>query len=185
MKEKRLVEKLKEDDTEALSKIMDIYTPYAYTIICNICGTALSSEDIEETLSDCFLCLWENRAKAEAESLKAYIASIARSKALDRLRRLKIVLPLEDNVEILQCQDPEAEVIINELASVTREAVETLAEPDREIFKRHYFLFETSDSIAESMKLNPSTVRTRLSRGRVKLRGYLEEKGYEYENTAK
>lgn len=185
MRERKLAERLKKGDTAALSQIMDIYTPYAYTIISNIFGTALYEEDIEETLSDCFLCLWKNRDRTEEGKLKAYIASIARTKALDRLRSMKILLPLEENIQIAKCQEPEAQTIIKELSAIARDAVDALPEPDREIFKRHYFLFETSDSIAESMGINASTVRTKLSRGRERLREYLMEKGYEYENTAK
>ena len=185
MNEQKIIKKLKRGDVAALSQIIDIYSPYAYAVINNIIGNKLPPEDTEEALSDCFLCLWENRQKISEESIKAYIASIARSRALDRLRLMKICLPLEENFQITEVPDPEAEVLISELSKLAREAVDSLPEPDCEIFRRHYFMYESCESIAQNMNINASTVRSKLFRGRTKLKAYLSEKGYEYENTLK
>ena len=183
MREIKAAEKLKKGYSRALPEIMDIYTPYAYTIIKNISDGRLGQQDIEECLSDTFLSLWENSEKIQPEKLKAYIGTIARSKALDKLRGLKIILPLEEDIILARCEEPEAQSIKNELAELIKQAVEDLPEPDREIFKRRYFLMESCDTIAEKTAMNPSTVRTRLSRGLLKLRKYLGERGYDNENS--
>ena len=59
-----------------------------------------------------------------------------------------------------------------------REAVDTLGEPDCEIFKRHYFLYQKTEDIAAALGMNGATVRTKLARGRQRLKYYLEERGY-------
>ena len=64
------------------------------------------------------------------------------------------------------------------LRELAREAVDTLGEPDCEIFKRHYFLYQKTEDIAAALGMNGATVRTKLARGRQKLKSYLEERGY-------
>ena len=61
---------------------------------------------------------------------------------------------------------------------IAREAVDSLGEPDSEIFKRHYFLYQKTDEIAAVLDMNAATVRTRLRRGRERLREYFGERGY-------
>ena len=57
-----------------------------------------------------------------------------------------------------------------ERAEGVRAALDALSSEDREIFYRFYDLCQTSGEIAAAMRMNPATVRTRLSRGRETLR---------------
>ena len=75
----------------------------------------------------------------------------------------------------------EETVELGELRKLTRCAVEELPEPERSIFQRHYFLYQKTDEIAEALQLNSATVRTKLTRGREKLRRTLLEGGYRCE----
>ena len=183
MKAEKLAEKLRRGRSPAMPEIMEIYTPYAYTVIKNIFGGRLAEEDIEDCLSESFITLWENRLKIRPEKIKAYIAAIARTKALDRLKANKITLPIDEDIILAECEEPESRAIVNELAELTHEAVNSLGEPDSEIFRRRYFLMQSCDEIAAAVKMNPSTVRTRLSRGLDKLRKFMREKGYDNENS--
>ena len=72
----------------------------------------------------------------------------------------------------------ESELLQKELRDLAREAVDTMGEPDREIFRRHYFLYQKTEEIAAVLNMNAATVRTRLSRGRERLRAYFNERGY-------
>ena len=56
--------------------------------------------------------------------------------------------------------------------------VAALEPPDREIFLRKYYLMQSSREIAAALDLRVSTVNTRLSRGRDRLRRQLQERGY-------
>ena len=55
----------------------------------------------------------------------------------------------------------------------------SLDRADRELFVRHYYYGQTVAKAAEEMGLNLSTAKTRLRRGRVRLKDYLREVGYE------
>ena len=50
-----------------------------------------------------------------------------------------------------------------------------LGEPDREIFLRYYYYEQKIAEIADEMAMNAGTVKSRLRRGREKLRQTLEK----------
>ena len=183
MNETKLLRRIKRGDTAALEAIIDLYAPYVAAIVANICGTVLTSEDIEETVSDVFYALWQNAEKVRHGKLKAYLGAIARNTAKNKLRSLHNTLPLEDDVLHFPTQEdgPEAASLKKELQGETRIAVESLPEPDREIMKRYYYLYQPTSDIARDMHLNPSTVTTKLSRSRERLRRHLTERGYNHE----
>ena len=52
-----------------------------------------------------------------------------------------------------------------------------MSHPDREIFLRHYYYCQTVSQISGEMGINVSTVKTKLRRGREKLRKQLCEGG--------
>lgn len=54
-----------------------------------------------------------------------------------------------------------------------RMALLSLNPVDREVFLRFYYYYQKTADIAADMGLNESTVRTKLNRGRAKLRDFL------------
>lgn len=180
--EKRLLQRLKKGDAAALEQIMDTYTSYMYAVVSNVLGGVLGAEDAEEIVSDSFVALWYARDKVEGDSLRAYLAAIARNRAKDRLRSMKISETLEEDVPVAECHLPERQALIAELSAIARDAVDSLGEPDREIFQRHYFLYQKTDDISRVMGINAATVRTKLARGRQRLKAYLTERGFACEN---
>ena len=177
MKDKKLCNRLRRGDIEALNELIDIYTGYLKAIVRNIIGSALQEQDVEEIVADSFVALWYSRSKIENGKLKSYIASIARNKAKSRLRDMHITEPLDDDYIAAECSEPENLTLRNELQEITRDVVESLPEPDCEIFKRHYFLYQKTEDISKAMGINSATVRTKLKRGRDKLKIRLAERG--------
>ena len=182
MNEKRTLKALRRGEPAALSEIIRRYTPYVYAIARNILSPALPREDIEETVSDVFCSVWYSRDKLEPGKLKPWLAVTARNAARDRLRKLRLSFPLEDDILDLNIPDMEETLAEQELAAACRRAVDSMGEPDREIFQRRYFLYQKTEDIARDMGLGHSAVRSRLLRGRTKLRKYLEERGWAYAN---
>ena len=180
LNEKRTLKALRRGEPAALSEIIRQYTPYVYAIARNILSPALPPEDIEETVSDVFCALWYSRDGLESGKLKSWLAVTARNAARDRLRRLRLIHPLDEDMLDISLPDMEQALAERELAAACREAVDSLGEPDREIFQRRYFLYQKTEDIAREMGLGHSAVRSRLMRGRTKLREYLEERGWAY-----
>ena len=180
MDERKLLRRLSRGDDEALDAIIDRYSAYIYAIVSNVLHGQLGQEDMEEAVSDVFFSLWNHRKEVQPISLRAYLAAIARNTAKNKLRSLKLTVPLED--EVLSVRVPEnsmdASMLKKELCAQVRGAVEELEEPDREIFLRYYYCYQKVSEIAERMNMNEPAVRTRLHRGRKKLQARLAERGY-------
>ena len=181
MKEARLLWRLQNGESAALGEIMELYTPYVAAIVRNIIDPPLQEEDVEEVVADVFLSLWKNAADIEDGKLRPWLAAVTRNRAKDKLRALHLNLPLEDDALELIAEDPEFEAVRQEAIQATKEAVDSLGEPDRSIFLRYYYLYQKTDEIAAAMGIKPSIVRNRLSRGREKLKTRLVERGLCYE----
>ena len=65
---------------------------------------------------------------------------------------------------------PEEAVGEQELRESTRRAVGPMPEPEREIILRHYYYMQCVADIALALDINTNTVKTRLRRGRERLR---------------
>lgn len=113
-----------------------------------------------------------------AALVRAWLIVTARNTAINRYRALQRhdTLPLTDELAATIADlpaDPAGDAA-DELAVL----VAALEPPDREIFLRKYYLMQSSREIAAALDLRVSTVNTRLSRGRDRLRRQLQERGY-------
>lgn len=162
-------------DEAALMWFIDRYTAYVATIINNMLLPRLTAADAEEAAADVFLALWKNAPRIKPGGVRAYLGGIARNKARDALRSLREELPLEEDVLSIPGPGPDEALTERELAERTRRAVELMPEPDREIFLRHYYYCQGVADIALALDMNANTVKTRLRRGRERLRKELAE----------
>lgn len=181
MDERTMLKRLARGSQRAMEAAVGQYSAYVVTVIHNRGRGFLSAEDEEEIASDVFLSLWQCAGKISPGHLRPWLCSVARNKATDRLRRQRVTVPLEENVVIVEDamwerlgrQEQAAQVIA---------ALDTLKPQDREIFYRYYDLCQTTSEIAAELDMQPSTVRTRLSRGRDALRTTLCQGGFPYED---
>jgi RNA polymerase sigma-70 factor (ECF subfamily) len=173
-----LAARLRLGDSTALEEAMTRYGAYAAKIISVFLGQTLPKEDMEEVLSDVFVALWRSRDRLEGE-VGPYLAAIARNTARQRLRKFH---PAEELNEESAVPDPaplpQQRAESAEQREAVRAAVDTLAADDRELFIRFYYLEQTTAEIAAVTGMKLSTVKTRLRRGREKLRLYLTERGF-------
>ena len=174
-----LTARLRLGDTAALEEVMDRYAPYAAKIIAVFCGGSLPPEDMEEALSDVFVRLWDHRASLQGD-VKPYLATIARNAARDRLRRFRPAEPLD--LALADKAPGPQELTERSLdAQALRAALALLPREEGELLWRFYFLDQTAAEIARSTGQNPATIRSRLHRGRQKLKEILKERGLCYE----
>lgn len=182
MEEQEALRRLKRRQERALMWFIQRYTPYVTTIQTRILGSLASSADLEELASDVFLVLWDKADAIEPDKVKPYLGSVARNKAKAFLRAAGRALPLEDDVLLIAGQTPEETLEARELAVFLRTALDAMDEPDREIFYRYYDYFQPVAKIAAALNLNPATVKTKLHRGRKKLKDALIQGGYTVED---
>ncbi|MBQ1507281.1 MAG: hypothetical protein IIZ36_02515, partial [Ruminococcus sp.] len=84
----KLEEKLKKHDEKALEMIIDKYSRFAATVAYNTAKGSLTKEDIEEVVADVFVTLWNNAEKVQEGKLQGYICSIAKTRALNKIKSL-------------------------------------------------------------------------------------------------
>ena len=145
-------------------------------------GDRVVHQDWEELTADVFLAAWENRRKLQPEKVKGWLAVTMRNRCINRLRALREEeLPLEEDLLTLTADSPQRALEDQEAARLVREALDTLERTDRELFVRRYYYGQTVARAAEEMGLNLSTAKSRLRRGREKLKELLGKAGYEFE----
>ena len=165
----------------ALQHIIERYTPYVSAVITNIIGGCMGTADVEEAAADVFYVLWENAFRVRPGALRSWLGGVARNTAKRKLRELGKEIPLEDDLIVVDPQTPERALDQAERDRAVRRAVFSMGQPDQEIFLRHYFHGQSIDTVATEMQMPPSTVKSRLRRGREKLKtaliAQLEETG--------
>lgn len=178
MNDKKLARRLKQGDRLALNRAMDAYTAYLSAVVWKSMGPAATPEDVEEVVSDAFLTLWSRRDSLQPEQgLKAWLAAVARNRAIDRLRSTPPApLPL-DEAGAAGGSSPEAELERRVFADSLRRAVEELPPPDDQLILRFYYEEERLKDIARDLGLSVPAAKSRLCRARRKLKEILTKGG--------
>ncbi len=177
---------IKKDSEKGMTALIGRYTALVYTIIRNKAGAYCSEEDIEEAVSDVFISFYNNLSNVDLSrgSLSAYLSTIAKRKAYDKLRKKRRVrfVSTDDENEFIEIPDSlnlENDYEKKELATRLIAAINSLGEPDSTIVYRKYYLFESSAEIARYTGLSDDNVRKRLSRALHKIKKLMEGDCYE------
>lgn len=175
MTEKQLIAELSRDDTDALARVMDRYGNYVATVIHNQLGAFACREDTEELTGNVFVSLWQNRKKLRTAHLRGWLAAAARNEARGFLRGHKLLTVSQEDV-LLVSDDMAARLTEKrERSRLIQRALCELSRTDREIFLRYYYYNQRVSEIAEEMDMNPETVKSKLRRGREKLKDMMEK----------
>lgn len=172
--EQKLLHSLKKKNRSSLNDIVKLYTPYLSVVIYNAVGGIVTAEDIEEIISDCFFQLWQhaNNICAEKGCIRTYLGAIARNSAKNKLRKIQLCKEIDENI-LSEQSDPLDKMIENEEKTFLLDMIAALGEPDSEIFLRYYYYDETIKTIASILGIPPSTVKTKLFRGKTKLKNLI------------
>lgn len=171
VQDREIIEKLKNEDGQAISDIMARYERLLWKIVNAVLGRSGSIEDAEECVADVFIELWKepDRFDPEKGSLKTWLSMRARSLAVDRYRKIKRLE--HDTLDALAVEgaDPEAEVIRSEELRILNDALGKLSDIDREIFERRFLDEQTPKEISLATGIDVKKVRNILFRAKQKL----------------
>lgn len=174
MEEKKLARRLQKGDRAALRQVIETYTPYVSAIAFRALGGG-TAEDLEELTADVFLALWTHREGLDPDKgVRAYLAASARNKAIDFSRRKPQPLPLTADLPD-RAPTPEEAAVRQAESQFLYDSVQAMDEPDRSLFLRYYYEDEPLKDVARDLKLSPSAAKSRLARGRVRLKQLLSE----------
>lgn len=182
MNDKRIIELFFERDEAALKETEAKYQSFCYYIA----GTFLRSrEDIEECVNDALLVLWNTIPPEKPESLKAYIATTVRRKAIDRTRsnnawkrtaNFSIV-----GEEYLTMLDDGTDLASDYESKRTGEIISkfllTLSKSERKVFVLRYWFDMDILQIASQTGFSESKIKSMLMRLRGRLAQRLKKEG--------
>ncbi len=173
MTEEKALKELQNGSERALEWFIHTYTPYVTTVIHNILGDRMDMSDVEEVAADVFVTLWK-RAES-VHSVKGFLGTVTRNMAKNKCRKLGFDLPLEDDILEVDELTPEMRIEKKELHRAVRRSVFNMPQPDKEIFLRFYYYCQSLEAISAEMGINLSTVKSKLRRGRLRLRDTLAQ----------
>jgi RNA polymerase sigma-70 factor (ECF subfamily) len=144
-----------------LEAIMKKYNNLVYTVVASIIGHR-RKQDIEECITDVYVSLWQSGSCSAQDDIRNLVITIARRRAIDKLRSLKRFVSEELNEEIAAAGLLDDEVTANLNGEIIRGVIMSLAPPDGEIFTRRYYYCQSVKEIARALKVKPKHIENRL-----------------------
>ncbi len=135
----------------------------------------------EEVLLDVYMQVWRQAGSYDEGrgSPMAWMLTIARSRAIDRLRSGRQELLLRESFEALE-ENARSETDVEEAAEIAevqgkvRDALESLPAEQREVIELAYYAGLSHSEIALQLEQPLGTVKTRTRLGMMKLRDLLQ-----------
>lgn len=183
MQERKLIQALKQKSPDALSQLIQQYSPYVGTIVRNIIGKQLSEEDVEEVTADVFVAVWNHTDQLRPGKLSPFLAAIARNLSRNRIRSYHETVDFDELISICADDNVESEIDQKMLGEILRDVLNMLSSQDKEILVRYYYCYESVSQIAKEKHMTESAVKMRMSRARKKMQQELIDRGYAYEES--
>ena len=184
MTEKRLIAAARRGDVNAFNQLVIAYQQIAYSVAYRIMGNADAAADATQ---DAFLSAYRAVERFRGGSFKAWILRIVTNACYDQWRRerrrpsssLEDLLPEDlDHSEWVQDpgETPEEHLLRRELGQILQDAIESLPTYQRTAIVLADVQGMGYEEVAQAMSTSLGTVKSRISRGRAKVRDYLRER---------
>ena len=164
-------ERLNQGDAVALEDAYRTLGPLVMSYI----GRYVPQPDVEDVMQRVFYEVWRVHERFDPQqSLRAWVLSIARKRAIDHLRKRRdVVVPMDSMREIIGDDGREtADRMV--WADEVRGGLDKLPELQREVIELAYFGGYTQTEISARLGVPLGTVKTRTARGLQRLAGLLE-----------
>ena len=169
-----LINRVAAGDQSALADIYDSTSSLIFGLVLRL---LIDRAAAEEVLLDVYKQVWRQAARYDDKrgSPLAWIVTIARSRALDRLRAFKREYQLKQSFAAeprfnSSPINPEQASAISEQRRMVRAALDALPPEQREVIELAYYSGMSQSEIAEKLDQPLGTVKTRTRLGMMKLR---------------
>jgi RNA polymerase sigma-70 factor (ECF subfamily) len=185
--EEELVERLKDQDPEALKSTMRKYRARLLAVANRICN---NPADAEEVVQDVFVTAQNKIDRFEGRStLATWLHRITVNTALMKLRNQRLVhknsVPMDDAYAALaereggpilgrNARPPDETYLIRELCEQIRQTVEGLPEPYKEVFLLRGIQGLSTKETGKILNVTPGAIKSRLHRSRDLIRERLD-----------
>jgi len=164
----RLIARIRAGEQDAMSELYDRYSSVVYGVALRVLQDTAAAEDV---LQDIFLQLWRKPDAFDSSrgSLAAWLAVIARHRAIDRLRKRRPETDVEE-VVIAGTTDLRDETERTLVIEKVRAALGEMNADQRKALEMAYFEGLTHTEIAEKTGEPLGTIKTRIRSGLQALR---------------
>jgi RNA polymerase sigma-70 factor (ECF subfamily) len=166
-------------DQSALAALYDESSHLVHTMALRILK---NPADAEEVTLDVYMRVWNGAQsyRDERGTVGAWLVTLARNKAIDRLRsrgsRTRLEEPMPDHTELRSSGlDPEQEAQTTRSEQRVVNAMQSLPHEQREVLELAIFSGLTHSELALRLNQPLGTVKTRIRQGMMKLRVSLGE----------
>jgi len=180
----RLVALSREGDLPAFNALVEMYQGQVYNLCRRMLGVREAAEDATQ---EAFLAAYNNIRRFRGPSFRAWLFRIAANAAIDEMRRrrrrpqMSMEAPFSDTETALDLPDrapgPEELALRSERARSMQAALLTLPPDQRLAVILADVQGLSYEEVGQVMGSSLGTVKSRISRGRGRLRRYLLEQG--------
>ncbi|MCL2224664.1 MAG: sigma-70 family RNA polymerase sigma factor [Defluviitaleaceae bacterium] len=168
MDSKETILSIKRGDSDVFANIIEEYSGYLARVINNV--YSLNVHDTEDIIAETMIAVWKSAKKLKEDlNFKSYLATIARNKTIDFVRKKRVNM-VEMDITLLADSDLETDFLHKELLEFLRKKIKETKEPDRAILILKYQHGLKNKEIAAKLGLNQNIVDVKLSRQRAKFR---------------
>ncbi len=162
-------------DRQAFARVYQLASPRLFAIALRIARRRDMAEDI---LQEAFLTIWEkaDRYDPERGSPLAWMSTIVRYRAIDRLRRREASDPVgtgDEAESLTETPDLEDTIEAHQVAGDVRDGLALLGEKQREAILLAYYYGMTHEELASRLGAPLGTVKSWVRRGLLQLREHL------------
>ncbi|MGE0133006.1 MAG: sigma-70 family RNA polymerase sigma factor [Blastocatellales bacterium] len=169
-----LVQRVATGDQSALATLYDTTNRLVYGLVLRVLGDPSSAEEV---LLDVYTQVWRQAANYDTNrgAPLAWLTTIARSRAIDRLRSGWQDQRRKEPLDVLGDApggeaSPEEMTVASERQRFVREALNSLTPEQREVIELAYYSGLSHSEIAAKLNQPLGTVKTRTRLGMMKLR---------------
>ena len=182
--DEELMARIQAEDNDAIALLYQRHTPLLRTVI----GRILNNDtDVDDLLQEVFLEIWRQAGRYSEEKGKAlgWIVTLARRRAIDRLRKKMAYSRAQDRLQKEVEHEPEPalhhsadkEVVASDMAEIFRGVIATLPEAQQEALRFAFYRGMSQREIAAHTGIPLGTIKTRLELAIRKMRAGLSALG--------
>lgn len=146
-------------------RIVDNHARRVFRVALRILGSA---EDAEDVSQDVFSEAFRFHKQGPVQSWAGLLVRLATLRSIDRLRRKRPAVELQDSDRISTIEPIDA-VIATELSQWLRDAISRLPDQQATVFAMFHFEQLTREEISSTLGISPEAVSTTLYKSRQRL----------------
>ena len=180
MDENELIRHSKEGHLESFNKLVEVYQKQVYNLALRMLNDSQAAEDASQ---DAFFSAWRRIDSFRAGNFRAWLLRITTNACCDQLRMLKRHPTTSlDNLSLdpespPSSDSPEEYALRLELGEQIKKGLAGLPSDQKLAVILHDIQGLNYEEMVQVMGCSLGTVKSRLSRGRIRLRDYLRQQG--------